>query len=232
MSKLLRFIFIILSLGTSHIFASSNYSKEVEKFAETLIFNKYQATFVLTDEQKLYIKANPITNRVTFTECTIPLEGYIVGDKIKSKTAVKVSCKDNNPWDLYVRVKVQTLIPLIVSSRPLSKGETLDEENIELIYKAKSQVRGSTFSELDLLNGVRLKRNVSSKRSIRFKDVCYVCKGDKVTITANQSGLKIKASGIALTDGNIGSTVRVKNTRTQREVVGTVYALKEVQVSF
>ncbi|RBW41755.1 flagella basal body P-ring formation protein FlgA [Psychromonas sp. B3M02] len=229
---MLRFIFLILSLGSSHIFASPNYSKEVEKFAETLIFNKYQATFELTEEQKLYIKANPISDRMTFTECTIPLEGYIVGDKIKSKTAVKVSCKDDTPWDLYVRVKVQTLIPLIVSSRPLSKGETLDEENIELIYKAKSQVRGSTFSELALLNGVRLKRNVSSQRGIRFKDVCYVCKGDKVTITANQSGLKIKASGIALTDGNIGSTVRVKNTRTQREVVGTVYALKEVQVSF
>ena len=77
-----------------------------------------------------------------------------------------------------------------------------------------------------------LKRNISSKKSIRHKDICYVCEGDKVTITANKSGLIIKASGIALSDGNIGSTVRVENSRTQRIVVGTVYALKEVQVTF
>ena len=223
---------MVLSFASSYSIADSPYSKEIEKFAENLVLEKYQATFEITGEQKLYIKATPITDRLTFSECLVPLQGHIVGDKIKSKTAVKVSCNDTTPWDLYIRVKAQTLIPLIVSSRPISKGEVLSNKNIELVYKAKSRIRGSTFTNAQTLRGVRLKRNVSSQKSIRHRDICYVCEGDKVTITANKSGLIIKASGIALSDGNIGSTVRVKNSRTQRVVVGTVYALKEVQVNF
>ena len=223
---------MVLSFASSYSVADSSYSKEIEKFAESLVLEKYQATFEITGEQKLYIKAMPVTDRVTFSECLVPLQGHIVGDKIKSKTAVKVSCNDITPWDLYIRVKAQTLIPLIVSRRPISKGEVLSNKNIELVYKAKSRVRGSTFTNAQTLRGVRLKRNISSQKSIRHRDICYVCEGDKVTITANKTGLVIKASGIALSDGNIGSTVRVKNSRTQRVVVGTVYALKEVQVNF
>jgi len=223
---------MVLSFASSYSVADSSYSKEIEKFAESLVLEKYQATFEITGEQKLYIKAMPVTDRVTFSKCLVPLQGHIVGDKIKSKTAVKVSCNDATPWDLYIRVKAQTLIPLIVSRRPISKGEVLSNKNIELVYKAKSRVRGSTFTNSQILRGVRLKRNISSQKSIRHRDICYVCEGDKVTITANKTGLVIKASGIALSDGNIGSTVRVKNSRTQRVVVGTVYALKEVQVNF
>lgn len=229
---MLQILLMLLSIVSSSSFADQNYSKEIEKFAETLVFDKYKETFELTGEQKLYIKASPITSNLTFTVCLLPLQGHIVGDKIKSRTAVKVSCVDTTPWDIYIRVKVQTLIPLIITSHSLNKGETLDDENIKLIYKPQSLVRGSTFSDAQSLRGVRLKRNVSSNKSIRHKDICYVCEGDKVTITANKTGLVIKASGIALSDGNIGSTVRVKNMRTQRVVVGTVYALKEVQVTF
>jgi len=229
---LIRYILIALSLGTSQIFAGSNYSKEVENFAEQLIYAHYQQSFELTGEQKLYIKAIPLSDRLNLVECSEPLQGHIVGDKIKRKTTIKVSCEGDTPWDTYLRVKVQTLIPLIISRHSLNKGEMLNDENIELIYRAESKVRGSTFSNTAALTGVRLKRNVSSNKNIRHKDICYVCEDDKVTITANKNGLVIKASGIALTDGNIGSTVRVKNSRTQRVVVGTVYALKEVHVTF
>lgn len=231
-TKLIRFILVLLSLGTSYSFADSNYSKEIEKFAEALVFDKYEETFELTGEQKLHIKAKSISKRLTFEECSEPLQGHIVGNKIKSKTSVKVSCAGTTKWDIYIHVKVQTLVPLIIASRSLNKGEMLSTNNMQLIYKAQSQVRGAVFTSTENLAGARLKRSVSSKKSIRHKDICYVCKGDKVTITANKNGLMIKASGIALSDGNIGSTMKVKNSRTQRIVVGTVYALKEVHVTF
>ncbi|MDA7746097.1 flagellar basal body P-ring formation chaperone FlgA [Psychromonas sp.] len=229
---MIRFILFVLSLGTSYSFADSNYSKEIEKFAEALVFEKYEETFELTGEQKLSIKAKPISSFLSFKECSQPLQGEIVGDKIKSKTSVKVTCNGNEQWDIYIRVQVQTLVPLIVASRSLSKGEILGTNNMELIYKAESQVRGSVFTSTDILTGARLKKNVSSERSIRHRDICYVCKDDKVTITANKNGLVIKASGIALSDGIIGETVQVMNSRTERIVVGTVYALKEVHVTF
>ena len=96
----------------------------------------------------------------------------------------------------------------------------------------RSQMRNGGFSSQESLYGVRLTRNLSANRVITSRDVCFVCKGDRVSIDASKAGLSIKAVGIALSDANIGGTVRVKNSRTQRIVVGTVYALKKVRVTF
>jgi len=230
--KLIRFILFLISLGSSYTFAESNYSKDIEKFAETLVFDKYNQDFKLAAEQKLDITAIPISERLKFEQCSTSLQGYIVGDKIKSKTSVKISCEGIDKWDIYIRVKVQVLIPVVIAEKPLNKGEVLNESNVKLIYKPQSQVRGRVFANAEVLKGARLKRNVRSKKSIRHRDICYVCEGDKVTLSANQNGLVIKASGIALTDGNIGSSVRVKNSRTDRVVIGTVHALNEVYVTF
>jgi len=229
---LIRFILLLLSLGTSYSFAESNYSKDIEKFAETLVFDKYNQNFKLTAEQKLDIKAVPISNRLTLKQCQTPLQGYIVGDKIKSRTSVKVYCEDIESWDIYIRIKVQVLIPVVIAIKSLNKGEVLNTNNVQLIYQPKSQVRGRVFASTEVLQGARLKKNVTSKKSIRHRDICYVCEGDKVTISANQNGLVIKASGIALTDGNIGSSVKVKNSRTERIVTGKVHGLNEVYVTF
>ena len=229
---MIKFIIFLLSLGTSYSFADSNNSKEIEKFAETLVFEKYRENFEVKREQKLNIEAIPVTNRLTLEQCKGNLQGKIVGDKIKSKTSVKISCDDNKKWNLYVRVKVQILMPVVIASSSLNKGEILNASNMKLIYRPESLIRGSVFSNTQILNGTRLKKNVRSEKNIRHKDICYVCKNDKVIIIADKNGLIIKASGIALTDGNIGNTVKIENSRTHRIVTGTVYALNEVHVSF
>jgi len=196
------------------------------------VFDKFNQQTQLPKQQKLHIKAIPVSQRQTFSKCEQPLQGHIVGDKLKSKTTVKVSCLDNISWNTYIRVNFSILMPVVITTRALSKGELINNENIKIIYKAKRQIRGAVFSELQSLNGVRLKRKLSVNKAVTHRDICYVCEDDKVTITANKGGLIIKASGIALSDGNIGSTVKVKNSRTQKIVVGTVFALKEVQVTF
>jgi len=229
---LIRFTLFLLSLGVSYVFAESNYSKDIEKFAETLVFDKYNQNFKLTKEQKLNIEAVPISSRLTLKQCQTPLQGNIVGDKIKSRTSVKIYCEDINNWDIYIRVKVQVLIPVVIARKSLNKGEVINTNNVKSIYLPESQVRGRVFANTKVLQGVRLKKNIASEKSIRHKDICYVCEDDKVTITANQNGLLIKASGIALTDGNIGSSVKVKNSRTERIVTGKVHGLNEVYVTF
>jgi len=230
--KLIRFILFLLSLGTSYSFADSNYSKDIEKFAETLVFNKYKQEFELPAEQILDIQAISIPDRVNLKKCSVPLQASIVGDHIKSKTSVKISCADIENWNIYIRVKVNVLVPIIVTEKPMTKGDTLNDNNTQLIFKPKSQIRGSLFTNKTALQGVRLKRNLSAHRPIQHRDVCYVCVGDKVTIRAVKGELAIKASGIALSDGNIGNNVKVKNSRTQRIVIGKVHSLNEVYVTF
>jgi flagella basal body P-ring formation protein FlgA len=229
---LIRFIFLFLSLGCSYSFAETNSRKELENFAQTLVFDKYHSLYQLQKNEKLILKVAPLDKRVDYPVCETGLVGEIVKNKIKSTTSVKVACLDEKQWINYIRVRVSVFQQVIIVNSSLSKGQALSQSNIKLVYRDKLRIRNGSFTSLESLYGARLKRNLTTNKIIKSRDVCYVCKGDKVTINAVKTGLSIRASGIALNDANIGGTVRVKNSRTQRVVVGTVHALKEVNVTF
>lgn len=178
------------------------------------------------------VKSVPLDKRINYSICATELIGEVVGNKIKSNTSVKVSCLDEKQWTVYVRVRVNLLLKVVMTSSALSKGQTLNESNIVSTYMEKSRIRNGGFTLASPLYGTRLKRNLANNKVVKDRDICFVCKGDKVSINATKEGLSIKASGIALSDANIGGTVRVKNSRTQRIVVGTVSDLKKVNVSF
>ncbi|WP_022941016.1 flagellar basal body P-ring formation chaperone FlgA [Psychromonas hadalis] len=229
---MIRFVLLFISLGCSYSFAETNYRKELENFAQTLVFDKYHSLYSLQEDEQLHLKVASLDKRINYPSCQTGLMGEIVNNKIKSTTSVKVSCLDEKRWVTYIRVKVNVLAQAIIVSRSLSKGQTLNHNNIKLVYKNKSHIRNGSFNTLESLYGTRLKRNLSANKIIKNRDICFVCKGDKVTIHASKAGLSITTYGIALSDANIGGTVRVKNSTTQRIVVGTVYALKKVNVSF
>ena len=229
---MIRYIIIFLILISSNAFAENNYKKEIENFAEALISNKYDTIPKQSNNEKLNIIVSPLDKRLAFTPCTSKLTGEIVGNKLKKSTSVKITCPDPDSWTTYLRARVQRLVPSVVTSKALSKGQVLDLANTKLAYIDNSLVRNGSFTKLNSLVGTRLKRNLSENKIIKDRDICFVCKNDKVIINATKNGLSIKASGIALNDANIGRTVKVKNSRTQRIIVGTVSALKEVQVSF
>ncbi|WP_413701498.1 flagellar basal body P-ring formation chaperone FlgA [Psychromonas sp. KJ10-10] len=229
---MIRFIILLFSLVCSYSFADTNYRKELENFAQALVLEKYHSLYQLQENEKLQLKVAPLDKRVNYPKCETGLVGEIVNDKIKLTTSVKVTCSDEKQWINYIRVKVSVLQKIVVVNDSLSKGQVITPDNIKLIYMDKSQIRNGGFDSLDGLYGVRLKRNLTANKVIKDRDVCYVCKGDKVTINALKTGLAITASGIALHDANIGNTVRVKNSRTQRIVVGTVSGLKRINVSF
>lgn len=229
---MIRLFIIFFIVNSSYCFAEESYRKKIENFAESLILSKYDKSYELDVNNKLQISITPLDKRLKFTPCTTDLTGNLVSEKLKKNTSVKVMCSDPKPWTTYVRAKVRILLPRVTTNIALIKGKRITPDNIKISYVTKSRARNGSFDQLNTLIGTRLKRNLSADKIITERDVCFVCKGDKVTIQAIKSGLAINASGIALNDANIGSTVRVKNSRTQRIVLGTVSAPKVVQVSF
>ncbi|AGH80563.1 flagellar basal body P-ring biosynthesis protein FlgA [Psychromonas sp. CNPT3] len=229
---LIRFFILYISLGCSASFAETNYKKDIENFAETLILNEYNAIYPKNNEQKTSIIAVPLNKRITYKKCLSPFLGEIVSGKLKNNVSVKVTCPNKPQWSTYVRVRSHRLFRTIISAQALRKGETLNNNNIKVTYLTKSQLRGGSFSQKKILIGSRLKRNMGAQKIIKNRDVCFVCQKDQVIISAIKAGLVIKTSGIALNNANIGESVRVKNSRSQRIVVGTVSAQKEVQVTF
>ena len=229
---LIRFLIIFIILGCSHSFAEEIYEKEIADFAKSLILAKYDTLADKTIDEKIHIKVFPLDKRHNFEPCQSKLMGEIVGNKLKKSTSIKISCLDSKSWTTYIRTRIQILVPSIATNKALSKGQSLNQDNIKRVFADKTLTKNGRFSEIKTLIGTRLKRNLSSDKIIKDRDVCFVCKNDKVNISAIKNGLIIKTSGIALNDANIGRTVKVKNLRTQRIIIGTVTALQEVQVSF
>ncbi|MCT7656635.1 flagellar basal body P-ring formation chaperone FlgA [Oceanimonas sp. NS1] len=55
-------------------------------------------------------------------------------------------------------------------------------------------------------------------RPILASQLCVVCKGDRVTIVAQSGGLSIRTDGTAEEDGTFNERIRIRNTRSGREI--------------
>ena len=77
----------------------------------------------------------------------------------------------------------------------------------------------------------RLKYRVREGQPVQSNMLCFVCKGDRITISARAAGMAVKTSGIAQQDGVIGDTIRVENSNSRKTVVAEVASTQEVVVN-
>ena len=103
------------------------------------------------------------------------------------------------------------------------RGNEIRSENTNLT---------TAVSDPNVLVGSRLKRDVRQGEQIRSNGFCVVCKNDKVNIVARSGGLSLKTSGIALQEGNVNESIRVRNIKSDKVISAVVTAPGEVQVIF
>jgi flagella basal body P-ring formation protein FlgA len=118
-----------------------------------------------------------------------------------------------------------------VASVAIARGEIIDADDVEVVLRPKQFVRANFFEDTDILIGSRTKRTISLGMPVTSAMICMVCKGDKVTISANQSNLSISTSGIALEDGNMGDVIRVENSSSGKVLRARVSGVESVEVN-
>jgi flagella basal body P-ring formation protein FlgA len=143
--------------------------------------------------------------------------------------SVKVTCPSNQ-WFLFTHVAIQNLQQVVVTTDTLSPGALLSSRNIELVDIDKSKIRGTTFNSIEHISGARIKRRVRPGTVLSDAMLCFVCKGDRVTISAVAGGLSIQVYGIAEQDGTLGETIQVRNMSSDKLVFATVFSTEEVQI--
>jgi flagella basal body P-ring formation protein FlgA len=188
------------------------------------------ANVMFDSSADIVIKAADIDNRIHIPRCELPFEYSASSNSLKqSNVSVKVTCP-NSKWYLFTSVQVQQTKPVVVTTDTMSPGTLLTEQNLYLADIPINRLRGSTFTDPSNLIGARLKRRVRPGQIISNNMLCFVCKGDKVTIMAKSSGLQLKVSGIAQQDGNLGDTIRVQNAQSKKTVSATVSSTNQVDI--
>lgn len=179
------------------------------------------------------VKAGTIDERLPLTRCedalTISLPARM---EIRRNTTVYLKCEGDKSWDLYLPVRVSIQKPYVTVAVPVAKGDILSEPMLTLAYQDQTLIRGDYLTDPTALIGVRSKRELKPGQPIRLTQVCVVCKGDQVTLSAENSSMQIKTMARALQDGSFGDMIRLVNTRSGRTVQGQVRAVGSVVVTF
>ncbi|WP_371192657.1 flagellar basal body P-ring formation chaperone FlgA [Glaciecola sp. SC05] len=176
------------------------------------------------------IKVREIDPRIAVPNCP---EGFDFEspnfDSRLSNVSVKVSCPSLQ-WFVFTNVSIQSLQQVVITTDTLSPGALLSSRNIEIADIDKSKIRGSTFSTIKDINGARVKRRLRPGTVLSSAMLCFVCKGDRVTISAVAGGLSIQVYGIAEEDGTLGETIQVRNMSSDKMVFATVAGTEEVTI--
>ncbi|TWX73193.1 flagellar basal body P-ring formation chaperone FlgA [Colwellia sp. C1TZA3] len=180
---------------------------------------------------KLRIEVSEIDPRITLQPCLLPLAANIPEKHIGRNVNVKIVCPDKESWQLYIPVKIHTIVPVLVTQMRINKGTLLSNTNIEIIFKDNAQIRGTVLTDPKIVIGARTKRNLSQGSAITNKNTCFVCKGEPVNIIAKSEVFEIKSFGIALNDGSLGEIISVRNRKSGRVVQGQVNAINQVIIN-
>lgn len=198
--------------------------------AEAAVIEKIDAP----DGAKITVEAQNLDARVNLPRCQSPVEASLASDRaISRNNTVKVSCISPDldyPWQIFISVRAEVLFPVVVATRPLANGDILSADNLELKFVNQTQLRGQQFAAVDSLFGTRVKRRIAQDSPIFAANLCFVCKGDAVSVYAKTSTVEIKIQGEALADGNQGDRIKVRNINSNKVLDATVIGVGEVEI--
>jgi flagella basal body P-ring formation protein FlgA len=176
------------------------------------------------------VQVREIDKRINIPFCDSPFEFDTGSSNVQqSNMSVKVMCIETN-WYLFMHANVAVIQKVVVTSDNLSPGTLLSSRNLKVIEIDKNKLRGSTFSSIEEVTGARIKRRTRSGNVIDDRMLCFICKGDRVTIAAVSSGLSIKVYGVAEEDGVLGDTIQVRNLSSDKLVFAKIASTSQVEI--
>lgn len=182
----------------------------------------------IAQDAQLDIKVSSIDPRLKLKACSEKKNIKVNGNNTKTANiSVRVSCSGESPWSIFVPARINILKEVVTATRDIYKGSILRAEDLSLSVRNTSNLGfGYTNNTIPLI-GNALTRNISAGGIIRLKHVSkpiVITRGDKITLEAGQGGLSVATSAIAMSDGQIGDQIQVKNAQSKRVIEAFVVA--------
>ena len=220
--------FLVLSLVYStEAHPAKLLNTEIERFARSYL-NEHLDT---PSNGKISIKIAKIDPRIKLKNCESNLKANIPQNFNGRNVNIKISCTDSIPWHIYLAAKIKTVIPVVVAKKSISKGALLDSSNLVIAHLDSYKIRGTYLNDLSKVTGSKAKKKITKNHLINLKNTCSVCEGASVSITAKSENFTIKTKGKALSSGNIGDQVKVKNQQSGKIITAQVNAINKVVIN-
>jgi flagella basal body P-ring formation protein FlgA len=180
------------------------------------------------------ITVGSIDSRLKLSACDQPLQTFDSPNGLRrGRGVVGVRCDGSKPWKLFVPVRIALLEQIVISRRPMVRGQTLTAADVSLSEVDTTGLHKAYFTRVEDVIGLRTKRSVGSGKTLHaglLRREQLVKRGAQVQIVADTGGLHVTMRGKALADGGLGDRIRVKNLNSGRVVSGTVRGRGVIEV--
>jgi len=183
------------------------------------------------EKGKLSIELNKIDTRLDVKNCSQPLTASLLTKTNRRNIKIKVSCMTGAPWKIYLSAKVLLTIPVVIAQQALDKNTRLTKDNIIVAYLDSLKIRGTHLDKAELLYGNKTTKKVTKGYNLSRNNTCMVCKNQQVSLIAQSPSFMIKTLGTALSNGNLGDTVRIKNKESGKIISAQVSAINKVVIN-
>jgi flagella basal body P-ring formation protein FlgA len=233
--KACNFLLFFWMFFIAHPTISDEYSTAETISDKTKAFLQEKVNQQLPPEEHNGVKISlrNINPNLQLPKCDNALTLSLQSQSIQRNTSVKVNCKGNRPWSMYVSSIISVEKDVIAVRSGLPRHHILQEEDLITIKKDKYSLRGGYNTQPSHLIGQQL------KRALRSGDIIYsyhlqapdiIKKGDLVTVIAKRGALAVMSAGVALNNASKGEKVRVENQRSSRVVHAKVIGPATVEV--
>lgn len=207
-------------------------------FAEALPLADIARQFIATSLPKAprhaerRIEVSDPDARIRLSTCHSQIEAFWPNHGRKSgHTIIGLRCQDKDGWKIYLPARITEWQSVLVTTRPLARGHRLNAEDVMLQKHAIDQIRGFNFTNPEDLVGATLKVSMHAETPISSQNICTICRGDLVIIKVKGTDFAVSTKGEALSFGNVGDIVTVRNLSSKRLITAEVLAPNAVQVA-
>lgn len=234
---LFRAILLPLLCGLGQFAESATVTRPEQLIGATREFLEREVADYLQRSQiqaRHQVEINRLDPRLRLALCDQPLTTKLESPaQPVGRATVRVSCEGSAPWSVFVPAQVHLFREVVVARRPLQRNSTLEAADVMLAERDVGLLNQGYLTSLDQALGNKLTRNTQPDQVLPPSHVSpaeIVRKGDQVVISAKNSTINVRMPGEALSDGALGSQIRVKNQRSGRVIRARVTGPGQVEV--
>ena len=184
--------------------------------------------------QSIHVEVFPLDQRVSLPKCGEPVR--VLKDRNQSalgRVTIGMRCETPEPWTIYLRGRVTSLVSIPVLNAPINRSELIVESDIvfqEMEIDADLQ---GVFIDPKQIAGKIAVRNLIAGKPVRQSDLKapqLISRGQSVNITSRAGGLIVTMKGKALGNARAGDRLWVQNHSSNKRVEGEVTPEGEVLI--
>ncbi|MET1257250.1 flagellar basal body P-ring formation chaperone FlgA [Aliikangiella maris] len=221
---LLIFIPFMTNATSSNIQSIEEIQNAAKKFLEEMP--------LAADNPNVEIEVGAIDSRLRLVKCEQPLDIFLPqGVRHRGKTSVAVHCQSPVAWKIIIPATITQYQMAWVVTHRVSPGELLTMQDIQL-----QKVKTPHHQRQPLLNKDKIlsanPRRMMRKGSIIYQDsLCLVCRGETVSVSADNEFFSISVEGVALSDAILGETAQIRNAKSMQTFSAQVTGKNQLSVN-